>query len=130
MGILRTRVRPGFAEVEIFFVSESLARRTIGNPILLVLIQMKQAFQNRDHKAESYRYPPFPGNTLQVQGREEGNERRGCDLCDLDPLEYLLIAHAFRSYHDIWSSSRSMIGSASGMCLTPVFNTTNVYGIG
>jgi hypothetical protein len=42
MGILRTRVRPGFAEIEIFFVFESLARRTIGNPILLVLIQVKR----------------------------------------------------------------------------------------
>src|SRR5215469_13357682 len=49
----RLRIRSGFAEVQIFLVFESFGSGTVVVPVLLISIQVQDAFQNGDENTKA-----------------------------------------------------------------------------
>ena len=57
MRICGARVGASFGEVKVLFMLQRLAGRTIGNPALLILVEVNHTLDRRDDNAETTRYP-------------------------------------------------------------------------
>src|ERR1043165_6590625 len=86
-------VRRGVGEEDELFVLQRFTRRTILDPVLLILIQLKKSFENRDRDAKAGCHP---SHFTHVDRCQHGNHRCGENLHDLDrfigPLARLALA--------------------------------------
>jgi hypothetical protein len=51
------RVGARFGEIKVLFMLQRLAGRPIGNPVLLILVEVNHTLDRRDDNAETTRYP-------------------------------------------------------------------------
>lgn len=68
---------------------QSLGRGSVGNPVLLVLIQVLDAFQDNDHGRQAAGYPD--GAVHRGHHRQRGGDR---DLQELEPFIKPLVVAA------------------------------------
>ena len=78
---------------------ERFTCRAIVGPILLVLVEVQHPFENRNNNAEAANDPchfrwGWASGGRADNGRQEGNDRSGPDLNDLDPLKISLVGYA------------------------------------
>lgn len=75
-------VRTRAGEVEELFVFQRLARRAVGAPVLLVLIELQEPFDHDDERAERRRE-----RRVRLQRRDNRDRGRGDELRGLQELE-------------------------------------------
>src|SRR3954470_10650491 len=104
---------------------QRLAGRAISDPILLILVQLLNGFDNQDNQ------PQHGRDFLRVRDAENRKQREQGSSNDLNELQHLIsflryrfcADLLFRSYQLIWSSKRSRMGGCSFMTLISLFMT-------
>src|SRR3954452_4752011 len=82
LRILDPGIRPGAGGEEELLVLEALAGRAIGGPVLLVLLELLESFEDHDQRAGAADQPC----RRRYAGRH-GDRRREDELADLQALE-------------------------------------------
>src|ERR1035437_6464196 len=85
MGDGSRRIRTRIRQVEILFVFQSLAGRSISNPIVVVLVELQDPFKGRNQYSQT-----SGERSRQMEASSQRHQRSRHNLNDLDPLVNLL----------------------------------------